>query len=50
MQTHPAPLYRKLPQVGELLHRSDFLRLQQTYSRELIAGPSVRHCKISATK
>ena len=37
MQTDPAHLYRKLPQVGELLLRSDFLLLQQTYSRELIA-------------
>ena len=37
MQTDPAHLYRKLPQVGELLLRSDFLPLQQTYSRELIA-------------
>ena len=38
MQTHPAHLYRKLPQMDELLHRPDFLRLQQTYSRELIAA------------
>ena len=37
MQTDPAHLYRKLPQVGELLQRSDFLRLEQTYSRELLA-------------
>ena len=38
MQTHAAHLYRKLPQVGELLNRPDFVRLQQTYPRPLIAG------------
>jgi L-seryl-tRNA(Ser) seleniumtransferase len=37
MQTHPAHLYRKLPQLDELLHCPDFLCLEQTYSRELIA-------------
>ena len=37
MPEHPDYLFRRLPQVGELLSRAEFLTLQQTYSRELVA-------------
>jgi L-seryl-tRNA(Ser) seleniumtransferase len=37
MREHPDDLFRELPQVGELLSRAEFLTLQQTYSRELVA-------------
>jgi L-seryl-tRNA(Ser) seleniumtransferase len=37
MHEDPDDLFRKLPQVGELLSRGEFLILQQSYSRELIA-------------
>ena len=37
MREHPDPLFRKLPQVGELLQRPELLILQETYSRALVA-------------
>lgn len=37
MPEHQDHLFRKLPQVGELLKRSDFLILQETYTRALVA-------------
>jgi L-seryl-tRNA(Ser) seleniumtransferase len=37
MPEQPDHLFRKLPQVGELLHRAEFLILQETYSRALVA-------------
>ena len=36
MSEHPDLLFRKLPQVGELLDRVEFLTLQETYSRALV--------------
>jgi L-seryl-tRNA(Ser) seleniumtransferase len=36
MSEIPDPLFRKLPQVGELLHRPEFLVLQGTYPRALV--------------
>ena len=37
MREQLEPLFRKLPQVGELLHRAEFLILQETYPRALVA-------------
>jgi L-seryl-tRNA(Ser) seleniumtransferase len=37
MQEEPGHLYRKLPQVGELLNRPEFVALQPHYTRRLIA-------------
>jgi L-seryl-tRNA(Ser) seleniumtransferase len=38
MREQPDHLFRKLPQVGELLHRAEFLTLQETCSRALVAN------------
>ena len=46
MPEQPEPLFRKLPQVGELLHRAEFLILQETYSRALVAD----HLRIALEK
>jgi L-seryl-tRNA(Ser) seleniumtransferase len=37
MQEEPSHLYRKLPQVGLLLDRAEFVALQRDYSRQLVA-------------
>jgi L-seryl-tRNA(Ser) seleniumtransferase len=37
MSEQPDNLFRKLPQVGELLSRTEFLILQETYSRALVS-------------
>jgi L-seryl-tRNA(Ser) seleniumtransferase len=37
MQEGPSHLYRKLPQVGLLLDRAEFVALQRDYSRQLVA-------------
>jgi L-seryl-tRNA(Ser) seleniumtransferase len=37
MYEHSDHLFRRLPQVGELLNRAEFLILQGTYSRALVA-------------
>src|SRR5580692_3077852 len=46
MPEQPEPLFRKLPQVGELLHLAEFLILQETYSRALVAD----HLRIALEK
>jgi L-seryl-tRNA(Ser) seleniumtransferase len=37
MKEEPSHLYRKLPQVGLLLDRADFVALERNYSRPLVA-------------
>src|SRR5271154_2062697 len=37
MQEEPSHLYRKLPQLGLLLDRAEFVALQRDYSRQLVA-------------
>jgi L-seryl-tRNA(Ser) seleniumtransferase len=37
MHEEPGDLYRKLPQVGQLLDRPEFVALQLEYPRRLIA-------------
>lgn len=36
MPVHPGQLFRKLPQIGELLDRPEFVALERTYSRRLV--------------
>ncbi len=36
MPVQPGQLFRKLPQIGELLDRTEFVALERTYSRKLV--------------
>ncbi len=36
MPVQPGQLFRKLPQIGELLDRPEFVALERTYSRKLV--------------
>ena len=44
MPEQSSQLFRKLPQVGELLDRPEFAALERTYSRKLV----VEHVRVGA--